>query len=38
MPYYRGRGYGLEAWIVLVAALLFAEFVRRALSIAIAAM
>jgi hypothetical protein len=32
MPYYRGKGYGLEAWVFLVAALLFAEFVRRVFS------
>ena len=32
MPYYRGKGYGLEAWILLVAAVLFAELVRRVFS------
>jgi hypothetical protein len=32
MPYYRGRGYGLEAWAVLVAALWAALAIGRALA------
>jgi hypothetical protein len=29
MPYYRGRGYGGAWWVAVVAALVFAELLRR---------